>query len=403
MPLTDITVRNAKPTDKAQKLSDAGGLYLMVHPNGSKYWRLKYRILGKEKVLAMGIYPQISLADARTRRDEAKKLLANRQDPSEVKQSLKVEAKLEAANTFELVAREWLSKKATKQVDKTRTRNLRILEINIFKHIGSSPINKVTPKALLFALHKMEQRGIVDSAHRALQLCGEVFRYAIATERAQADLSLVLKGALSPVKEKHHASITDAKGVADLLKSIDIYEGNILTQNALKLAPLLFVRPGELRNAEWSEMDLDACEWRIPAHKMKMKAVHIIPLAKQAIEIFKEIKSINGDGKYVFPGLRSTDRPMSENTVNAALRRLGFEKGEMTGHGFRSMASTILHEQGWPPEAIERQLAHAERNKVKAAYNYAEHLPKRREMMQSWADYLDGLRLGSNVVNIKHA
>ena len=403
MPLTDITVRNAKPTDKAQKLSDAGGLYLMVHPNGSKYWRLKYRILGKEKVLAVGIYPQISLADARARRDDAKKLLANRQDPSEVKQSLKVEAKLEAANTFEVVAREWLSKKAFKQVDKTRTRNLRILEINIFKHIGSTPINKVTPKALLLALHKMEQRGIVDSAHRALQLCGEVFRYAIATERAQADLSLVLKGALSPVKEKHHASITDAKGVADLLKSIDVYEGNILTQNALKLAPLLFVRPGELRNAEWSEMDLDACEWRIPAHKMKMKAVHIIPLAKQAIEIFKEIKSINGDGKYVFPGLRSTDRPMSENTVNAALRRLGFEKGEMTGHGFRSMASTILHEQGWPPEAIERQLAHAERNKVKAAYNYAEHLPKRREMMQSWADYLDGLRLGSNVVNIKHA
>ena len=403
MPLTDITARNAKPTDKVQKLSDAGGLYLMVHPNGSKYWRLKYRFLGKEKVLAIGIYPQISLADARSRRDDAKKLLANIQDPSEVKQSLKAEAKLESANTFESVARECLGKKASKQIDKTRNRNMRILELYIFKHIGSTPINKVTSKALLSALRKMEQRGITESAHRALQLCGEVFRYAIATERAQADLSLVLKGSLASVKQKHHASITDAKGVANLLKSIHVYEGNILTQNALKLAPLLFVRPGELRHAEWSEIDLDASEWRIPAHKMKMNAVHIVPLANQAIDIFNQVKAFNGDGKYVFPGLRSTDRPMSENTINAALRRLGFEKGEMTGHGFRSMASTILHEQGWPHEAIERQLAHAERNKVSAAYNYAEHLPKRREMMQSWADYLDALRLGANVINIKKA
>lgn len=403
MPLTDITVRNAKSTEKGQKLSDGGGLYLLVHPNGSKYWRLKYRFVGKEKLLSIGIYPQVSLSDARVRRDDAKKLLANNQDPSEVKQTLKAEAKLEAENTFEAVAREWLNKKASKQVTKTRNRNLRILELNIFKYIGATPINKVTSKSLLAALHKMEQRGITDSAHRALQICGEVFRYAIATERAQADLSLVLKGALAPVKEKHHASITDAKGVADLLRTIHIYEGNILTQQALKLAPLLFVRPGELRHAEWSEINLDASEWRIPAHKMKMKAVHIVPLAKQSIELFKEIKEINGDGKYVFPGLRSTDRPMSENTVNAALRRLGFEKGEMTGHGFRSMASTILHEQGWPHEAIERQLAHAERNKVSAAYNYAEHLPKRREMMQSWADYLDALRLGANVVNLKQA
>ncbi len=401
MPLTDITVRNAKPTEKSQKLSDGGGLYLLVHTNGSKYWRLKYRFVGKEKLLSIGIYPQVSLSDARVRRDDAKKLLANSQDPSEVKQTLKTEAKLEAANTFESVAREWLGKKAAKQVDKTRNRNLRILELNIFKHIGKTPINKVTSKALLLALHKMEQRGITDSAHRALQICGEVFRYAIATERAQADLSLVLKGALSPVREKHHASITDAKGVADLLRSTYVYDGSFLTKQALKLAPLVFVRPGELRNAEWSEIDLEAGEWRIAAHKMKMKAVHIIPLAKQAVQIFKEIKAINGDGKYVFPGLRSTDRPMSENTVNAALRRLGFEKGEMTGHGFRSMASTILHEHGWPHEAIERQLAHAERNKVSAAYNYAEHLPKRREMMQSWADYLDALRLGVNVVNIK--
>ncbi len=403
MPLTDITVRNAKPAAKQQKLSDSGGLYLLVHPNGSKYWRLKYRILGKEKVLTCGIYPQVTLSDARARRDEAKKLLANGQDPGEVKQVQKIAAQHQAANTFEAVAREWLGKKAAKQVTKTRDRNLRILEINIFPHIGKTPIDQVSPKALLTALHKMEQRGIVDSAHRALQLCGEVFRYAIATERAQADLSLVLKGALAPAKERHHASITDPKGVADLLRVIDGYEGAFLTRQALRLAPLVFVRPGELRNAEWSEIDLDAGEWRIAAHKMKMKVVHIVPLSTQAVQLLREIHQLNGDGKYVFPGLRSTDRPMSENTVNAALRRLGYEKEQMTGHGFRSMASTILHEQGWPHEAIERQLAHAERNKVSAAYNYAEHLPKRREMMQAWADYLDALKTGAKVINIKGA
>jgi integrase len=403
MPLTDKAVRSAKSADKPQKLSDSGGLYLLVHPNGSKYWRLKYRILGKEKVLALGVYPQVSLSDARSKREDAKRLLANGKDPSQVKQEHKANAKFEASNTFEAVAREWLNKKAAKQVDKTRNRNLRILELNIFKYIGSTPINQVTSKSLLSALHKMEQRGIVDSAHRALQICGEVFRYAIATERAQADLSLVLKGALTPIKEKHHASISDPKGVADLLRTIHMYEGSLLTQQALKLAPLVFVRPGELRHAEWSEIDLEAGEWRIAANKMKMKAVHIVPLSTQAIYILKEVKQINGDGKYVFPGVRSTDRPMSENTVNAALRRLGYEKEQMTGHGFRSMASTILHEQGWPHEAIERQLAHAERNKVSAAYNYAEHLPKRREMMQAWADYLDALRLGAEVVNIKKA
>lgn len=403
MPLTDIAVRSAKPTDKQQKLSDSGGLYLLVHPNGSKYWRLKYRVLGKEKVLALGVYPQVSLSDARSKREDAKRLLANGKDPSQVKQEQKANAKSEAANTFESVAREWLKKKAAKQVDKTRNRNLRILELNIFKYIGSTPINQVTSKSLLSALQKMEQRGVVDSAHRALQICGEIFRYAIATERAQADLSLVLKGALTPVNEKHHASITDPKGVADLLRAIHSYEGSFLTQQALKLAPLVFVRPGELRHAEWSEIDLEAGEWRIAAHKMKMKAVHIVPLSKQAVTIFKDVQLVNGNGKYVFAGLRSRERPMSENTINAALRRLGYEKEQMTGHGFRSMASTILHEQGWPHEAIERQLAHAERNKVSAAYNYAEHLPKRREMMQAWADYLDALRLGAKVVNINMA
>ena len=403
MPLTDITVRNSKATDKPQKLSDSGGLYLLVHPNTSKYWRLKYRYQGKEKVLALGVYPQISLADARLRRDQAKKLLANNTDPGEVKQVQKIEAKQLSANTFEAVAREWHEKQSVKWVPKNAARTISLLERNVFPFIGKTPIAQVTAASLLDTIQKIEKRGNIETAHRAMMNCGQIFRYAISTGRAQADLSLVLKGALTPIKEKHHASITDTKGIADLLRVTDGYDGSFLTRQALRLAPLVFVRPGELRHAEWSEIDLDAGEWRISAHKMKMKAVHIVPLSTQAVKILREVHQLNGDGKYVFPGIRSTDRPMSENTVNAALRRLGYEKDQMTGHGFRSMASTILHEQGWPHEAIERQLAHAERNKVSAAYNYAEHLPKRREMMQAWADYLYALKAGAKVLNFKGA
>lgn len=402
MALTDIVVRTSKPTEKQQKLADSGGLYLLIHPNGSKYWRLKYRYLKKEKTLALGIYPQVTLLEARARRDEAKKLLANGQDPNQVKQSQKHEALHQAENTFEVVARELLAKKV-KLSPRSLQRNLRILEINIFPIIGKTPIEQVTSKSLLIALQKMEMRGIVESAHRALQICGEVFRYAMATERAQTDLSLVLRGALTQTKEKHHASITDTKAVGDLLRIIDGYDGSFLTIQALKLAPLVFVRPGELRHAEWSEIDLDASEWRIGAHKMKMRVVHIVPLSKQAVQILRDLYQLTGGGRYVFPGLRSTDRPMSENTVNAALRRLGYDKNEMTGHGFRSMASTILHEQGWPHDAIERQLAHGEKNKVSAAYNYAEHLPKRKEMMQAWSDYLDELKSGAKILTLKQA
>ncbi len=391
MPLTDVAVKNAKSKVKPYKLTDGEGLYLLVNTVG-KYWRFDYRYAGKRKTLAIGVYPDTTLGDARDKRSQARKLLAQGIDPGEAKQTKKREARQHAANTFEAVAREWHEKKSVNWVEKTKVRNIRILERNIFPHIGNAAIAKVTPQDLLHALQKMEKRGIVDTAHRALQICGEIFRYAIATERAQADLSLVLRGALIPVKEKHHSSITDPKGVAELLRIIQGYEGAYLTRQALKLAPFVFVRPGELRHAEWSEIDLEAAEWRIAAAKMKMKAVHIVPLSTQAIEIFSDIKKHTVVGKYVFPGLRTVERPMSENTVNAALRRLGYDKDQMTGHGFRSMASTILHEQGWPHEAIERQLAHAERNKVSAAYNYAEHLPKRREMMQAWADYLDGLK-----------
>jgi len=403
MPLSDIAVRNAKPTSKAFKMYDEAGLFLQVTPQGGKWWRFKYRYLGKEKLLSLGTYPDVSLKDAREKRNEARKLLSNGKDPSEVKQAQKHEAKMLAANTFESVAREWHEKQSLKWEPKSALRIIRLLSRNIFPSIGKMPIAQVKASDLLDAIQKIEKRGTIETAHRALMFCGQVFRYAIATDRAQADLSLVLKGALIPINEKHHASITDPKQVADLLRAIDGYDGAELTKLALKLAPLVFVRPGELRNAEWSEFDLDAGEWRLPAHKMKMKAVHIVPLSKQAVGIMEALKAHRSIGKYVFSGLRSADRAMSENTINAALRRLGYTKEQMTGHGFRSMASTILHEQGWPHEAIERQLAHAERNKVSAAYNYAEHLPKRREMMQSWADYLDGLRNGAKVVSIKSA
>jgi len=401
MPLTDTAIRNAKPATKPYKLTDGEGLYLLVKAVG-KYWHFDYRFLGKRKTLAMGVYPDTSLADARERRSQARKLLANSTDPSELKKAQKQEAKLLSTNTFEAVAREWHKKQSVKWVPKNTARTISLLERNIFPFIGKTPIAQVTAANLLVAIQKIEIRGNIETAHRAMMNCGQIFRYAIATGRAQADLSLVLKGALTPVNEKHHASITDPKKVGDLLRTIEGYEGAFLTRYALKLAPLLFVRPGELRHAEWSEIDLAASEWRIPASKMKMKAVHIVPLSRQAVEILQALK-LHANGKYVFSGNRSTDRPMSENTVNAALRRMGYEKDEMTGHGFRSMASTILHEQGWPKDAIERQLAHAERNKVTAAYNYAEYLPKRKEMMQAWADYLDGLKAGAKVIGIKQA
>lgn len=401
MSLTDTAVRNAKPTSKPVKMYDEAGLYLQVTPSGGKWWRFKYRYLGKEKLLSLGTYPDVSLKAARIKRDEARKLLSDGSDPSAVKQAQKLEKKFTAANTLEAIGREWYAKQVGKWAPSTAHKVKSMLEKNIYPYLGKLPITQVTAKALLHTLQRIERDGNIETAHRVLQYCGQIFRYAIATERAQADLSLVLKGALTPVKTKHHASITDPKLVADLLRTIQGYQGAFVTKCALQLAPLLFVRPGELRNAEWGEFDLDAGEWRIPAHKMKMKTVHIVPLSRQAVEILRELHAHTGSGRYVFPGLRATDTPMSENTINAALRRLGYTKDEMTGHGFRSMASTILHEQGWPHDVIERQLAHAERNKVSSAYNYAEHIPKRREMMQSWADYLDVLAAGANVISIR--
>ncbi|MGA7179247.1 MAG: integrase arm-type DNA-binding domain-containing protein [Thiobacillaceae bacterium] len=402
MPLTDTAIRNAKPAEKPYKLADTMGLYLLVNATG-KYWRMNYRFGGKQKTLALGVYPTITLADARQRRDDARKLLANETDPSLVKAVNKQVRQQAAENTFEAVAREWFAKKLPGWAPATAKKVMRYLENDLFPWLGNRPIKDIGAPDLLATVRRVESRGALELAHRIREYSGQVFRYAVATGRADRDPSGDLKGALPPVKAKHHASVTEPKQIGALLRAIHDFSGTFVTKCALQLAPLVFVRPGELRHAEWSEIDLDAAEWQIPAVKMKMGDKHIVPLSRQAAEILRAIHPLTGSGRYVFPGVRTANRPMSENTVNAALRRMGFEKHEMTGHGFRSMASTLLHEQGWPHDAIERQLAHAERNAVSAAYNYAEHLPKRREMMQAWADYLDGLAAGGKIVNFRKA
>lgn len=398
MSLTDTAARNAKPTAKPYKLADEKALYLLVNPNGSKWWRLKYRFGGKEMLLSLGVYPDVSLKDARTKRDQARNLLANGVNPSAHRQMEKTTRSAAAANSFEAIALEWMSKVSSGWAPDHAARVKRRLEVDVFPWLGTRPIADIKAPDLLAVVRRIEARGALDTAHRALQNCGQVFRYAVATGRAERDPSGDLRGALAPVDQRHHASITDPKGIGDLLRAIHAYKGEFITRCALRFAPYVFVRPGELRRAEWSEIDLEAGEWRIPGDKMKMGAVHIVPLAAQAVDVLRELRALTGEGQYVFPGVRSLKRPMSENTVLAALRRMGFTGSEMTGHGFRSMASTRLHEMGWNHHAIERQLAHGERNKVSAAYNYAEHLPERRKMMQAWGDYLDVLREDRKII-----
>lgn len=398
--LTDTAIRNAKPRDKFYKVSDSGGLYLLVKSTG-KYWRMDYRFAGKRKTLAIGVYPAVSLVAARKKRDQARELLAKDIDPSLTKAINKQIVRTAAENTFKAVALEWHAKTSKTWAETTAANIKRYLEKDIFPWLGNRVIKDIAAPELLAVLRKIESRGAHEKAQRCREYAGRVFRYAIATGRAERDPSGDLRGALTPVKVKHHASITDPKAIGGLMRAINGYTGSFITKCALTLAPLVFVRPGELRHAEWVEINFDKKEWRIPGHKMKMSESHIIPLSPQSIEILQSIHPLTGDDQYIFPSIRSNARPMSENTINAALRRLGYEKNEMTGHGFRSMASTLLHEHGWPHEAIERQLAHAERNKVSAAYNYAEHLPKRREMMDWWADYLDELVAGAKIVTLR--
>lgn len=388
MALTDTACRTAQPNDSAYKLADAHGLYLLVKPAGGRYWRLDYRFAGKRKTLALGVYPAVSLKAARDKREEARRLLANGIDPGEHR---KIDRN-SGNETFEAVAREWFTKFSPTWVPTHAGRVLRRLERDIFPRIGSRPAGEITAPQLLAVLRRIEHRGAVETAHRALQNCGQIFRYAIATGRAERDPSADLRGALPPVKQRHHASIIAPAAIGELLRAIGGYEGSEITRCALQLAPLVFVRPGELRHAEWGEINFETNEWRIPAEKMKMRTAHIVPLSAQAKTVLEELRPLTGTGHYLFPSIRGRNRPMSENTVNAALRRLGYTKDQMTGHGFRSMASTLLNERGFHRDAIERQLAHGERDKVRAAYNYAEHVAERHRMMQEWADYLDGLR-----------
>ncbi len=401
-PLTDTKVRTIKPAEKPKKLFDGGGLFLLVTPTGGKLWRLKYRFGGIEKLLALGAYPQTSLADARQKRDDARALMLNGVDPRDIKKAQKA-AGAQENETFEVIAREWHTKFSASWAASHSNKIIRRFELYVFPWLGDRQIKSITAPDLLTVLRRIEAKGTLDTAHRTKQNCGQVFRYAVATGRAERDPSADLRGAIPPASGKHMATITDPKEIAGLLRSIDDYRGSIVTRCALQLAPLFFVRPGELRHAEWSEFNLDAAEWRIPAEKMKAGVLHIVPLSRQALGVLREIHPLTGHGRYVFPSPRTDSRPMSSNAILSALRRMGFAKDEMSGHGFRSMASTLLNEQGWNRDAIERQLAHAERNSVRAAYNYAEFMPERKKMMQAWADYLEGIKAGAKIIQIGSA
>ena len=403
MPLTDTGIRKLKPSATPARFFDGGGLYLQLSPAGTKLWRLKYRFDGKEKLLALGIYPDVSLATARQKRDEARTLLASGTDPSEQRKATKAHRAGLAGNTFEVIGREWYARIAPSLADTTKEKIIRRLEVDAFPLIGNRPIAGLAAADLIRVIERIELRGSVDIARRVHNYIGRIFRYAVGRGLASRDPSrdIELRDILPPADVQHHASVTDPKEVGGLLRAIEGFTGAFTTRCALRLAALVFVRPGELRHAEWTEFDFDAAEWRIPATKMKMKEQHIVPLSAQAVAVLREIQSATGRGRYVFPSERGGGRPMSENTVNAALRRLGYVKNEMTGHGFRSMASTLLHELGLPHAVIERQLAHGERNKVSAAYNFAEHLPERRAMMQRWADYLDKLKAGAEIIPLQ--
>jgi integrase len=397
--LTDKALKALRPRGKPYKRADEKGLYVLVRPDGALWWRFKYRWQRREKLLSLGIYPDTSLKLARDKRDDARSQLAGGVDPSVARRA---EKRVEA-DSFEAVAREWLGKLSLKATTVEQLRHR--LETYSFSQIGRYPIATITAADLLAMLRRIEARGTHETAHRVRSLVGRVFRYAVASGRAERDPSADLRGALASVDGRHFAALTDRKRVGDLLRAIDGYQGQPAVMAALKLAPLVFVRPGELRGAAWAEFDLKAGEWLIPAARMKMGRDHIVPLSTQALATLEDLKQHTATGVLLFPSLRAKDRPISENTLNACLRSLGYSKDEQTAHGFRSIASTLLHELGYASDVIELQLAHAEKNKTKAAYNRAERLTERRKMMQAWADYLDCLRAGASVTPIrqKHA
>lgn len=398
--LTDTAIRTAKPSGKPVRLFDGGGLYLEVTPQGSKLWRLKYRFGGKEKRLAIGVYPDVPLKKARQRRDEAREMLADGIDPGEHRKAQHAAGMERAANSFEVVAREWFAKYAPNWAATHSDKIIRRLEKDVFPWLGARPIADIAPPDILKVLHRIEGRGAHDTAHRALQNCGQVFRYGVATGRLLSDPCRDLRGALRPLKHEHFASITEPAAVGQLLRAIDGFKGTFIVQCALKLAPMFFVRPGELRKAKWADFDLDKGEWRFLVTKTTTE--HLVPLAAQAVATLRELHALTGQRENVFPG-RDPKKPLSDAAINAALRRMGYDtKTEITGHGFRAMARTILHQElHIAPEIIEHQLAHRVPDALGTAYNRTRFLPQRRKMMQQWADYLDKLKVGAEVIPLR--
>lgn len=403
MALTDTFVRQVKHSGApaGDKHSDGNGLFLLVKGT-NKYWRLSYRFAGKQKTLALGVYPSVSLAQARRQRDEARKALAQGVDPGQLKRAERAARIGEAANTFEALARQWLVKVKKGRSERTQRKVTAWLEHDVFPHIGKMPITAIKPRDILAAVQIIEARGAIDSAHRVKQVCGQIFRFCVALDVVERDVTADLKDALAAVPRSNYAALTEPRQVGELMRAIYGYKGHAAAVAALKLAPLLFVRPGELRAAEWAEFDLDAAEWRIPGARMKMKIEHLVPLATQAVAILRELHAATGHGRYVFPSLRTEQACMSENTINAALRGMGYPQDVMTGHGFRATARTIMDEVlGERVDLIEHQLAHTVKDVNGRAYNRTAHLPARREMMQRWADYLERLRVGADVIALK--
>ena len=385
--LSDATVRNAKPKSKPYKMADGEGLFLLVLSSGAKYWRLRYFFAGKEKLLALGVYPEITLTEARERRSQARKAIAHGNDPGEVKKEAKRLATLKASNSFDAIAREWLEKRNQHLSESTREVKLRRLEAYVLPTLGTKPIADISAADVLAMLRTLEQRGTLEVARRVMQITGQVFMYAIVTGRAERNPVPDLRGAIQTPSVGHYSYLKESE-VPEFLKKLETYEGHPQTKLALKLLLLTFVRTTELRAAEWPEINWNKAEWRIPAERMKMKQTHIVPLSSQALAALRELQKLSGNREYVFPNSHNPSTFMSENTMLYALYRMGYHS-RTTGHGFRSTASTILNENGFRPDVIERQLAHSERNNVRAAYNHAEYLAERRQMMQWWADYLD--------------
>lgn len=402
MPLTDTAAKQAKPKDKTYKLSDERGMFLQVTPKGQKYWRLKYRYAGKEKLLALGVYPEISLKEARELRDKARALIRQNIDPVAERHAQKAHREFEGKNNFATVAMHWLEKEQPHWSESHAKRVKRAIEKDLIPTLGNKSIATITPPELLKTLRKIESRGAIETAHRAKQIAGKIFRYGVATGLCERDITHDISDALAKPIKTHLAAITDPKEVSKLLVAIDNYEGTPIVKAALQISPLLLSRPGEIRHMEWSEINWEEKRWEIPASKMKLKQPHIVPLSKQALDILLRLRPLTGNGRYIFPSARSTSRPLSDNGTRTALRTLGFDNDTMTPHGFRAMGRTILDEVlGYRIDWIEHQLAHAVKDTNGRAYNRTSHLPQRAKMLQHWANYLDELKteiLSSNIV-----